>query len=92
MISSIGLSNVNTDYPIGLSLFYQDTIDVQNFNGLLGVLFYSKVDDVYQANFWKKETDGSFTHKVSSASNAITCKFFIDYRYILKNQRILLSN
>lgn len=63
MITSIGLNNVNTDYPIALSLFYQDTVNLENYDGLLGVLFYSKVNDIYEANFWKKESDNSFTHK-----------------------------
>ena len=74
LISSIGIAEVNSDYPIALCLFFQDTINTSTFDGLQGVLYYHKLNDIYLASFWEKESVNSFTFKqnLSGITNLVS--------------------
>lgn len=74
LISSLNLIDANSEYPIGLCLFFEGSVDTKDFNGLNGVLFYNKVNDIYLANFWERNKDNIFTFRedLSGISNIVS--------------------
>lgn len=69
-LSELNLTDINTQNPIALCLFYKGEISSNNYDSVLGVIFYNKVNNQHLANVWTRNDQMEFVKDSLLSSNS----------------------